>query len=173
MFFRTLACQAGHLRVATSFAWIIGYYICWVKWFEGWVSTSYLVCFPKEFSTNEGLQLSIICMQHEFLMKHNSSNNNYALYQTINWALSVFRKMSGKVFIVTGANAGIGFEITRTLCEAGHDVVMACRSEEKTTKAIEKIKKKLPNALVTFMNVRPKDVSNCSGKLACHLTQTA
>lgn len=61
--------------------------------------------------------------------------------------------MSGKVFIVTGANAGIGFEVTKILCEAGHDVIMACRSEEKTTKAIEKIKKKFPNALATYMNI--------------------
>ncbi|ESN93531.1 hypothetical protein HELRODRAFT_103444 [Helobdella robusta] len=68
--------------------------------------------------------------------------------------------MSGKVFIVTGANTGIGFETTKMLCEAGHDVILACRSEEKTAKAIEKLKKKLPNALATYMHLDLADMES-------------
>jgi light-dependent protochlorophyllide reductase len=59
----------------------------------------------------------------------------------------------GKVVVVTGANTGIGYEVTRSLCEGGYDVVMACRSEEKTNRAIEKLKLKQPEASVTYMNL--------------------
>ncbi len=62
--------------------------------------------------------------------------------------------MTGKVVIVTGANAGLGYEVARYLCEGGNDVILACRNEEKANKAVEKIKKQNPNALATFMQVR-------------------
>jgi len=61
--------------------------------------------------------------------------------------------MSGKTIIVTGASAGIGYEVARVLCEGGNDVILACRSEEKTNICIEKIKKQNPSALATFMQV--------------------
>ncbi len=37
--------------------------------------------------------------------------------------------VSGKVFIVTGANCGIGLETARMLVEMGGTVVIACRYE--------------------------------------------
>lgn len=61
--------------------------------------------------------------------------------------------MTGRVVIVTGANSGLGYEVTRYLCEGGNDVILACRSEDKANKAIEKIKRTNPNALATFMQV--------------------
>lgn len=48
--------------------------------------------------------------------------------------------LSGKVAVVTGANAGIGFETARSLSYFGCRVLLACRSKEKTDKAIEKIR---------------------------------
>jgi len=44
-----------------------------------------------------------------------------------------------RVVIVTGASSGLGLEVSRVLCEAGHDVIMACRSEEKANRAIDKL----------------------------------
>jgi len=61
--------------------------------------------------------------------------------------------MTGRVIIVTGANSGIGYETARYLCEGGNDVILACRSEEKANRAIEKIKLKNPSALATYMNL--------------------
>jgi len=47
--------------------------------------------------------------------------------------------LAGRVFIVTGANEGLGFETTRVLALGGAEIVMACRSEEKARTAIEAI----------------------------------
>ncbi|KAM0803485.1 hypothetical protein BDR22DRAFT_838836 [Usnea florida] len=46
---------------------------------------------------------------------------------------------AGKIFIVTGANQGIGFELIKILYGKGAKIYMACRSQEKTEKAIEDI----------------------------------
>ena len=64
--------------------------------------------------------------------------------------------MTGRVIIVTGSSSGLGYEVARYLCEGGNDVILACRNEEKATKAIEKIKRQNPNALATYMQVRIK-----------------
>ena len=39
--------------------------------------------------------------------------------------------LSGKVFVVTGANSGIGFEAARNFAARGARVVLICRSEER------------------------------------------
>ncbi|KAI1459609.1 NAD(P)-binding protein [Annulohypoxylon moriforme] len=47
----------------------------------------------------------------------------------------------GKVYIVTGANSGLGKELSRILYEKGARVYVAARSEEKATEAINDIQK--------------------------------
>lgn len=46
----------------------------------------------------------------------------------------------GKLALVTGANAGVGFHTALELAKRGCHVVLACRSEERGRAAIEKIK---------------------------------
>jgi NAD(P)-dependent dehydrogenase (short-subunit alcohol dehydrogenase family) len=46
----------------------------------------------------------------------------------------------GKVFIVTGANSGIGKELTKFLYPTGATIYLAGRSEERISKAIAEIK---------------------------------
>lgn len=47
--------------------------------------------------------------------------------------------MTGKVCVVTGANAGLGFETAKALAEMGATVVMVCRSESKGRRAQQEI----------------------------------
>ncbi|KAH4952580.1 hypothetical protein HBI70_236070 [Parastagonospora nodorum] len=45
----------------------------------------------------------------------------------------------GKVFIITGANQGIGFELVKMLYPTGATIYLAGRSQERVTKAIEQV----------------------------------
>lgn len=49
------------------------------------------------------------------------------------------RDLSGKIAVITGCNTGIGFETARSLALHGCEVIMACRNEENTNKAIDRI----------------------------------
>ncbi|KAI9176160.1 hypothetical protein H9P43_006525 [Blastocladiella emersonii ATCC 22665] len=54
--------------------------------------------------------------------------------------------LHGKVFVVTGANTGIGLTTTRQLAKHGARVVLACRSEAKALAAIASIQEELGDA---------------------------
>lgn len=54
--------------------------------------------------------------------------------------------LSGKVYIVTGSNTGIGKETARILYSKNAKVYIAARSLDKSNKAIEDIKKAHPNS---------------------------
>ena len=73
------------------------------------------------------------------------------------FAFSDIPDQSGKTAIVTGANAGIGFEIARHLALRGAQVVLACRSADKAGRAMDAIKQEKSDALVRFL---PLDLGN-------------
>jgi NAD(P)-dependent dehydrogenase (short-subunit alcohol dehydrogenase family) len=56
------------------------------------------------------------------------------------WTKDNINDQFGKTVIVTGANAGIGFETALALYEKGADVIITCRSLEKAQETIDKIK---------------------------------
>ncbi|XP_078000563.1 retinol dehydrogenase 12-like [Glandiceps talaboti] len=56
--------------------------------------------------------------------------------------------MSGKTVIVTGANTGIGYETAKQISMMGAKVIVACRSEDKAIKAIEKMKSEFSEWLI-------------------------
>jgi len=61
--------------------------------------------------------------------------------------------MTGRVAIVTGADSGVGFEVAKSLCEAGNDVILACKDETQSKIAVDKIKELAPSASAAFMQV--------------------
>lgn len=67
---------------------------------------------------------------------------------------------AAKVAIVTGASSGLGQESARLLCESGHDVILACRDEEKAKRVIDKIKQQNANALATYMHLDLADLKS-------------
>lgn len=40
-------------------------------------------------------------------------------------------EVQGKVAVITGANAGIGFEVAKNLAKRGAKVYLACRDKER------------------------------------------
>lgn len=56
-----------------------------------------------------------------------------------------------KSFIVTGANAGVGFEIARVLAARGARVLLGCREQTRALDAIARIKRITPNADLVWL----------------------
>ncbi|WP_316155032.1 oxidoreductase [Cupriavidus sp. BIC8F] len=67
---------------------------------------------------------------------------------------------SGKCFVVTGANTGIGFEVTRVLAQRGARVLLACRDEAKAQEAIARIKQVTPRADLAFLPIDFADLAS-------------
>eukprot|EP00386_Alphamonas_edax_P005362 GDKI01017222.1.p1 GENE.GDKI01017222.1~~GDKI01017222.1.p1 ORF type:complete len:342 (-),score=77.27 GDKI01017222.1:27-1016(-) len=60
-------------------------------------------------------------------------------------------RISGRVFIVTGASAGIGLETVRVLASKGGHVIMACRGGQKAEEAYKSVVRTTPNGKVELM----------------------
>ncbi|MEM9706395.1 MAG: oxidoreductase [Pseudomonadota bacterium] len=52
------------------------------------------------------------------------------------WTADQLPDLSGKTYVITGGNSGIGFVASRLLAERGGRVIMICRSEEKAKNAV-------------------------------------
>ena len=65
---------------------------------------------------------------------------------------------SGKCFIVTGANTGIGFEVSRVLAARGARVLFACRDRAKAEAAMAKIRSLTPGADLAFLPLDQADL---------------
>jgi len=58
---------------------------------------------------------------------------------------------TGRRFLVTGANAGLGFETTKILAARGGHVVLACRDRARAEAAMNRIRVDLPRADLSFL----------------------
>ncbi len=67
------------------------------------------------------------------------------------WTTENIPRLDDKVFVVTGANSGLGLETTRALAAKGAHVVLACRSADKADAAITDIRAQAPRASLEFM----------------------
>jgi NAD(P)-dependent dehydrogenase (short-subunit alcohol dehydrogenase family) len=76
------------------------------------------------------------------------------------WTTSDIPDLTGKVAVVTGSNAGLGFHIASDLAGAGARVIMACRNETKATEAANKIRMKSPLGTVETMTLDLADLSS-------------
>jgi len=70
------------------------------------------------------------------------------------WTPERLSSLAGKTYLVTGANAGAGFEATRVFLAKGAKVVMLNRNADKSTAAIAKLKQEFGNdADVSFVRM--------------------
>ena len=67
---------------------------------------------------------------------------------------------SGRTFLVTGANTGIGFETARVLARRGARVLLGCRSEERAAGAIARIHAESPEADLEFLALDQADLAS-------------
>jgi NAD(P)-dependent dehydrogenase (short-subunit alcohol dehydrogenase family) len=79
--------------------------------------------------------------------------------ETSGWIDANIPAQDGKLFLVTGANSGLGYEASRALAYKGATVVMACRSPEKGEEAAAKIREESPQGEVRLMELDLSDLS--------------
>ena len=67
---------------------------------------------------------------------------------------------TGRTFLVTGANTGLGFETATVLAERGARVLLGCRSDEKAQRAIAEIQAAVPDADLEFVPLDQADLAS-------------
>lgn len=89
-------------------------------------------------------------------------------------------RLDEKIAIVTGANRGIGYEVTKELVRRGAFVICACRNIKAAEIAVQKIKKEIKGSgkmvCVTFLDFffvkqLPKFRWQCIFNIHCHIYQ--
>lgn len=72
---------------------------------------------------------------------------------TSTWTTANIPNLPGKTVIVTGANSGLGYEVTLALAAKGAHIVMACRDRAKGEQAATLIRKQIPNAALVIQEL--------------------
>jgi NAD(P)-dependent dehydrogenase (short-subunit alcohol dehydrogenase family) len=67
--------------------------------------------------------------------------------------------LANKLFIITGANSGIGKVTAQELARAGASLILACRSQDKTDQVIEKIKRDTGKASLEYVHLDLADLA--------------
>ncbi|MEM7660645.1 MAG: oxidoreductase [Pseudomonadota bacterium] len=57
-----------------------------------------------------------------------------------NWKVDRLPNLTGKTYLITGGNSGIGFEAAEYLGKAGGNIIIAARNPEKARRAVEALK---------------------------------
>jgi NAD(P)-dependent dehydrogenase (short-subunit alcohol dehydrogenase family) len=83
-----------------------------------------------------------------------------ALVSHRNFDLKDLPNMKGKVVVITGANAGLGFSSAKALAGAGAHTVLACRSADKCTAAANRIRKVHPAADLATLELDLSDLAS-------------
>jgi NAD(P)-dependent dehydrogenase (short-subunit alcohol dehydrogenase family) len=86
------------------------------------------------------------------------------------WSESDIPNLSGRRAVVTGANSGIGREVTRMLAAHGASVVMAVRNAERGEAAATTIRSEVPSAA---LEVSVVDVADAASRRAFAERETA
>jgi NAD(P)-dependent dehydrogenase (short-subunit alcohol dehydrogenase family) len=70
---------------------------------------------------------------------------------TQKWTAADMPRLDNKLALVTGANRGLGLEISAGLAAAGATVVMACRDGGRARAALEEVRRRVPRAKLETM----------------------
>lgn len=88
------------------------------------------------------------------------------------WTPDRIGSLAGKTYVITGANAGAGYQATRVFLSKGAAVVMLNRSAEKSAAAIEALQRELgADALVSFIRMDLAELGSVRDAAAAALEQ--
>ncbi len=83
---------------------------------------------------------------------------------TERWTTNDIADLAGRTALVTGANSGLGLEVTRVLAANGAKVLMACRNLDKAEQAAASVRSSAPRGSV---EVRQLDLASIASIEAC------
>ncbi|WP_131774071.1 MULTISPECIES: SDR family NAD(P)-dependent oxidoreductase, partial [Protofrankia] len=78
------------------------------------------------------------------------------------WTADDIPDQSGRTFIVTGANSGLGYVTTRELARRGAHVILAVRDEARGAQAVEKLRAEQPEARLEVRRLDLSDLDSVS-----------
>jgi len=76
------------------------------------------------------------------------------------WTLAEMPRLDDRLAVVTGANRGLGLEISAGLAGAGATVVLACRDARRAEAAVQEIRRRVPQARLEVMPLDLADLSS-------------
>ena len=76
------------------------------------------------------------------------------------WISENVPEMTGKLVIVTGANSGLGLEVSKVFAAQGANLIMACRNISKGKEALNSIKEIYPGASVEVAELDLADLNS-------------
>jgi NAD(P)-dependent dehydrogenase (short-subunit alcohol dehydrogenase family) len=76
------------------------------------------------------------------------------------WTADDIPDLSGRTFVVTGANSGLGYESTRALARHGGHVVMGVRNGRKGEAALAQLASELPDARLELRHLDLADLES-------------
>lgn len=76
------------------------------------------------------------------------------------WNTADIPSQKGKIYVVTGANSGLGLGTTKVLAQKGAQVVMAVRNLEKGKAAMQEVLRETPDAQLELMQVDLSDLES-------------
>ncbi len=80
--------------------------------------------------------------------------------KTSNWTTSDIPNLRGKTALITGANSGLGYYTAKAFAEKNADVIVACRSLEKSNQTIKKLRAFNPDGIFTPLELDLSDLNN-------------
>ena len=80
------------------------------------------------------------------------------------WDTKCIPDLEGKTALITGSNSGLGYFTAKALAEKNCHVILACRTKEKSTATKNKLKKLIPQAQLSTIEMEMADFINVSSK---------
>lgn len=91
---------------------------------------------------------------------HRSGNPVPQAVPGARWTPDPLPDQSGRLAVVTGANSGIGYVTARELARHGAHVVLACRSRERGSAALQRLRDEVPGARTELRSLDLADLTS-------------